>query len=163
MENDGPYSRTRNAPSCHLLGRAQLIAWTVVILSAWRRLSIPCVPHGTERWHSSRPQPLRSFHRNGEWYVHSMEMQTGADSLTLTLNLNKPLVFWTNNQWAATQCPRLLLCQVSSRSDQVQAQCHTHTMCGKKVTAEDYLLFSQQPLGIYEWNFSCLRDYPIYT
>ena len=44
MENDGPYSRTGNASSCHLLERAQLIAWTVVILSAWRRLSIPYVP-----------------------------------------------------------------------------------------------------------------------
>jgi len=34
--------------------------------------------------------PSVPFHRNGKWYVHSMEMQTGADSLTLTLNLNKP-------------------------------------------------------------------------
>jgi len=32
---------------------------------------------------------------------------------------NKPLLFWTNNQWAATECRRRLLCQVSSCSDHV--------------------------------------------
>jgi len=84
--------RTGKAPSCHLLERTQLIAWTVVILSAWRRLTIPCMPMEQSGGIAVALNPSVPLHRNGKWYVHSMEMQNGADSLTLTLtlNLNKP-------------------------------------------------------------------------
>ena len=41
-------------------------------------------------------------------------------------NPNPTLTFWTQNQQASTECQELLLCQVSSHSDQLFLFYHTH-------------------------------------
>jgi len=54
-----------------------------------------------------------------------------AAAVILTVTLTWPMTFWTQNQQASTDWWRLLLCQISSHSDQrfssYHANIHTHT------------------------------------
>jgi len=39
---------------------------------------------------------------------------------------------------------------------------HAYTRCEKKSNPLKLFAVSQQPLAVSVWNFTCLRDYPIY-